>query len=69
MGSQDPGLNQTEEQLRIPTGGSQSLLLICLLGLVLVVLVKGWFYGGREAKKVFFLLFQQDEPEIPGICP
>lgn len=53
MGSQDPGLNQTEEQLRIPAGCSQSLLLICLLGLVLLVFVKGWFYGGREAKKVF----------------
>lgn len=66
MGTQDPGLNQTEEWLRIPSGCSQSLLLICLLGLVPVVLVKGWLCGDREAKKVFFLLFQ---PEIPGICP
>lgn len=57
MGSQDPALNQTEEQLRIPTEGSQSLLLIYLLGLVLVVLVNGWLCGGREAKEVFFSPF------------
>lgn len=57
MGTQDPGLNQTEEWLRIPSGCSQSLLLICLLGLVPVVLVKGWLCGDREAKKVFFSPF------------
>lgn len=57
MGSQDPGLNQTEEQLRIPTECFQSLLLICPLGLVLVVLVKSWLCGGREAKKGFFCFF------------
>lgn len=59
MGSWEPGVNQTEEQLRIPTGCSQSLLLSCLLGLVLVVLVKGWFYGGMEVKKVFFSFFSR----------